>query len=93
MNNAPRHKSKARANVHRHGSNYSLTTTASSARILGCLNASTEPMRTSTLRSTNSIAFSDASRRQRGLITRWAVESSEPKSLKSVGSSAAPTSV
>jgi hypothetical protein len=41
MNNAPRHKSKARANVHRHESNYSLTTTASSARILGCLNAST----------------------------------------------------
>jgi predicted DNA-binding ribbon-helix-helix protein len=31
---------EARANVHRHGSNYSLATTASSARILWCLNAS-----------------------------------------------------
>jgi len=45
MNNAPRHKSKARANVHRHGSNYSLTTTASSARILWCLHASTNRWR------------------------------------------------
>jgi hypothetical protein len=40
------------------------------------------------LRSTNSIAFFDASRRPRGLITTLALESSEPKSLKS-GSSAA----
>ena len=41
------------------------------------------------LRSTNSIAFFDASRRPRGLITTWTLESSEPKSLKSVCSSAA----
>jgi hypothetical protein len=56
--------------------------------ILRCLKCFHEPMRTSMLRSTNSIAFFDASRRPRGLITTLALESSEPKSLKS-GSSAA----
>jgi len=55
--------------------------------ILRCLKCFHEPMRTSMLRSTNSIAFFDASR-PRGLITTLALESSEPKSHKS-GSSAA----